>query len=82
MYSNDYYVTNDTGFSYPNNNFNQENVTWVRQDDRFGGSVFVPLILGGAVGYLVVDHSFQSQDLHLIGTSHQITTFSFNNLLI
>lgn len=53
MYSNDYYVTNDMGFSYPNNNFNQENVTWVRQDDRFGGSVFVPLILGGAVGYAI-----------------------------
>ncbi len=52
MYPNhNYYVANHTRSIRPNNNFSNENVRWVRQSDRFGGSVWVPLILGGAVGY-------------------------------
>lgn len=51
MYPKNYNVSNNRQMRYPNSTFSNENVRWVRQEDRFGGSVWVPLILGGAVGY-------------------------------
>lgn len=51
MYPNHYNVSNNKNSNFGNQNFSNPNVRWVRKEDRFGGSVWVPLIIGGAVGY-------------------------------
>ncbi len=47
MYKSQNY-RNSFSTSNPYNN----NVQWVRRQDRFGGSVFVPLVVGGTLGYV------------------------------
>lgn len=53
MYPNSYVVSNNTRFQNPNSNFSNDNIQWVKREDRFGGSTWVPLLVGGAVGYAI-----------------------------
>ncbi len=51
MYPNNYNMQNQMAYTDSNIDYSNNNIRWVRKNDRFGGSVWVPLILGGAVGY-------------------------------
>ena len=51
------YKSQNYGNFFSTSNSYNNNVQWVRKQDRFGRSVFVPLVVGGALGYVFGQNS-------------------------